>query len=94
MENAWSNSSNSSQNYSFQYFMFCMYFWPFSRNTKPGYQDLGAGRGKGRQGRGQWRGEREGERERERGGGRGRERERESVGKEFVETRLIEGCPR
>ena len=35
-----------------------------------------------------------GERERERRGGRGRERERESVGKEFVETRLIEGCPR
>ena len=25
---------------------------------------------------------------------RERERERESVGKEFVETRLIEGCPR
>ena len=39
-------------------------------------------------------GEGEREREREGGGGRERERERESVGKEFVETRLIEGCPR
>ena len=58
MENAWSNSSNSSQN-SFQYFMFCMHVWQFSRNAKPGYQDFatgwGAGRGKGKQGRGQWR---------------------------------------
>ena len=65
MENAWSNSSNSSQN-SFQYFMFCMHVWQFSRNAKRGYQDFatgwGAGRGKGRQGRGQWTGERERER--------------------------------
>ena len=81
MENAWSNSSNSSQN-SFQYFMFCMHVWQFSRNAKRGYQDFatgwGAGWGKGRQGRGQWTGE----------------RERESVGKEILETQLIEGCPR
>ena len=58
MENAWSNRSNSSQN-SFQYFMFCMHVWQFSRNAKPGYQDFatgwGAGRGKGKQGKGQWR---------------------------------------
>ena len=81
MENAWSNRSNSSQN-SFQYFMFCMHVWQFSRNAKRGYQDFatgwGAGRGKGRQGRGQWRRGREREREREREGERGRERGRES----------------
>ena len=79
MENAWSNSSNSSQNYSFQYFMFCMHFWPFSRNAKRRYQDFatgwGAGRGKGRQGRGQWRRGRERGREREGEGGRERGRE-------------------
>ena len=42
MENAWSNSSNSSQN-SFQYFMFCMHVWQFSRNAKRGYQDFATG---------------------------------------------------
>ena len=30
----------------------------------------------------------------DRGGDSGRERERESVGKEILETQLIEGCPR
>ena len=52
---------------------------------------LRSGEGKGETGEGTVEGRergREGERE------RGREGERESVGKEFVETRLIEGCPR
>ena len=54
---------------------------------------LRSGEGKGETGQGTVE-EREREREREGGGGRERERERESVGKEILETQLIEGCPR
>ena len=76
MENAWSNSSNSSQN-SFQYFMFCMHVWQFSSKAwlpRLCYW-LRSGEGKGETGEGTVEGTK-------------------SVGKEFLETLLIERCPR
>ena len=61
--------------------------WQFSRNAKLVTKTLLLAEERGGE-----RGDRGGDsgREREREG----ERERESVGKEILETQLIEGCPR